>query len=405
MHVIYNTGKHNKFGPGYVWEPSTLTIRPGDKVRWSWNLPVTKEGTGVSLYSASSATSKEWDGKGFKSGMKSVKGNYIYQFSTEGTFYYNTEDVIAGEDVYMPGKVVVAAPSEDEVVGITAKVGSVMATNIPGVSPAMPDPAAGCSFADSSCATPSSDSLEFTFASCLTPVITAVSLSSGSAGGNSSAVMGYGDAQLTISGSGFSSEQCENTVMVGDSACAVTAASESEIVCDVDTSSVTSLSPLTVTVDVQNNGQAVQKVSEDTAGKLYVVPKVETISPAVGSWAGGSILTLTGSGLNPHDGIVTVNFGEPPFQKGCAIVEVTSTKISCQVPDHRDQKVSDDKTVMIDLYFSGQMLRGEVVASTNYTFSAASTPSSEAATPAEYSAATDIEVTGSGFGSDVSGVR
>ena len=60
---------------------------------------------------------------------------------------------------------------------------------------------------------------------------------------------------------------------------------------------------------------------------------------------------------------------------------------------------------MIDIYFSGQMMKGEVMAATDYTFSAAATPTSEAASPAEYSSATDIEVTGSGFGSDVSGVR
>ena len=86
-------------------------------------------------------------------------------------------------------------------------------------------------------------------------------------------------------------------------------------------------------------------------------------------------------------------------------MEVTATKIACQVPDHRDQKVSDEKTVMLDIYFSGQMVRGQVEADANYTFSAATTPTSEAASPAEYSTATDIEVTGSGFGSDVAGVR
>ena len=99
----------------------------------------------------------------------------------------------------------------------------------------------------------------------------------------------------------------------------------------------------TVTVNVQNNGEAVQKLSGDSAGKLYVMPKVDTIEPLVGSWAGGSILKLMGNGLNPDDGIVTVNFGEPPFAKACAIVEVTSTVIACRVPDFRDQKSGDEK--------------------------------------------------------------
>ena len=74
----------------------------------------------------------------------------------------------------------------------------------------------------------------------------------------------------------------------------------------------------------------------DSAGKLYVVPKVTSIEPLVGSWAGGSNLKLIGTGLKPDDEIVTVNFGEAGSQqKGCSIVEVTSTMIVCRVPDFR----------------------------------------------------------------------
>ena len=406
MHVVYNTGRHSKFGPGYVWEPSTVTIRPGDKVRWSWNLPSPQEGNGIAVHSTASATSKEYDGMGYNSMEKSAKGNLIYQFMSEGTFTYNTQEVIAGEGVYMPGKVVVAAPSDDEVVEITASIGAISAETVLGSSPAMPQPSEGCSFADSSCATVASggSGLEFTFATCITPEITSVLVSSGNTAGNSSSVMGYGNAELTISGSGFSQIACENVVKVGNSMCDVTSASENAIVCNVDATTITSMAAHTVTVNVQNNGEAVQKVSEDSAGKLYVMPKVDTIEPLVGSWAGGSILKLMGNGLNPDDGIVTVNFGEPPFQKGCAIVDVTSTMIACRVPDFRDQKSGDEKVVALDIYFSGQMLRGEIDASTDYTFSSASTPASEAATPTTYSTATDIEVAGSGFGSDVASV-
>ena len=66
-------------------------------------------------------------------------------------------------------------------------------------------------------------------------------------------VMGYGSAAPNITGS----VQCENVVKVG-----------SEILCDVDMASVTSLQPGTVSVNVENNGEAVQKVSEDTAGDV-----------------------------------------------------------------------------------------------------------------------------------------
>ena len=113
----------------------------------------------------------------------------------------------------------------------------------------------------------------------------------------------------------------------------------------------------------------------DSAGKLYVVPKVTSIEPLVGSWAGGSNLKLIGTGLKPDDEIVTVNFGEAGSQqKGCSIVEVTSTMIACRVPDFRNMKVSYEKDVALVIYFSGQMLRSEIDVSANYTLSASSTP-------------------------------
>ena len=289
MHVIYNTGRHNKFGPGYVWEPSTLTVRPGDKVRWSWNLPAPKEGNGISVHSVASATDKEYDMMGYNSGEKSSKGNLLYQFMTEGTYFFNTDEVIAGEGVFMPGKIIVAAPSEDEVVEITASVGSIVATTQLDSAPASPEAVEGCSLADSSCASASSSAsaLEFTFASCLTPEVTSVSVSSGSASGNASSVMGYGDAELAITGSGFSTVACENSVMVGDSMCTVTSADANALVCNVDSTTITSMKAHTVTVNVMNNGDAVLKTGSDSGSKLYVMPKVTDVSPLVGSWAGG----------------------------------------------------------------------------------------------------------------------
>ena len=406
MHRIQNTGRHFKFGPGYVWEPATLTVRPGDEVRWSWNLPVPQEGTGIAVHSTSSASTNEYDGMGFNSQTKSSKGNLLYQFMTEGTFTYNTQDVIEGEEVFMPGKVIVAAPSEDEVVAIEASIGDITAETIVGGSVSGPT-ADGCSFADSSCATSvpgTASSLEFTFANCLTAEITDIQISNGAANGNVSSLMSFADSELTISGTGFSTELCENIVKVGETVCAVSSATADTIVCTVDAAEITSLGALPVTVNVQNNGDAVQKVVEDSAGKLYVVPKIDAIAPTTGSWAGGSILTLTGSGLNPGDGIVTINFGELPYQTACAIIEVTSSKVSCTVPEA--QKVGDEKTVVIDIYFGGEMIRAEMAdgVTAEYIYSTAMTPTSTATSPSEFSSSTSIDVSGSGFGEDSSAV-
>ena len=114
LYVVRNTGRHLSFGPGYVWEPSPLTVRPGDKVRWEWNLPVPQEGTGISVHQTASASELGWDGKGFKYQFeKSSKGALVHSFATEGTFYYNTQEVIEDKELFMPGKVIVAAPETD----------------------------------------------------------------------------------------------------------------------------------------------------------------------------------------------------------------------------------------------------------------------------------------------------
>ena len=94
---IWNTGRHFRFGPGYLWEPQEITIRTGDEIQWQWNIPVEQEGTGISVHSVADGMSTQWDGKGFKSGSKSSKGYLKHVFRTEGTFYYNTEDVIEDE--------------------------------------------------------------------------------------------------------------------------------------------------------------------------------------------------------------------------------------------------------------------------------------------------------------------
>ena len=112
-----------------------------------------------------------------------------------------------------------------------------------------------------------------------------------------------------------------------------------------------------------------------------------------------------GSGLNPTDGIVTVNIGESPYQAACAIVEVSSSKVACQVPDMQSQQ-QDVKAFLVDIYFSGQMERAELAdgVTPEFTFSTAGTPSSGSTTPAQYSAQTEVEVAGTGFGTDSAAV-
>ena len=406
-HKIWNTGRHFKFGPGYLWEPSVLTVRPGDQVQWNWNIPVKQEGTGISVHAVSSGLSSEWDGEGFKSGEKSSKGYLKHIFSTQGTFYYSTEDVIEGEKVFMSGKVIVQAP-EDELAEITAIIGDISADTVSNNDPALLS--SSCAAADNSCAvTPSSsDKIEFTFSNCITPEITNIEVSSnGVTHSNFGDLVGYGNSEITITGNGFGHEACQNQVLVGKTPCNILSSSSSSIICEVDSAKITSLEMLPISVNVENNGQALKSLASDTSGQLYVVPKLTEIASASGSWAGGAILTLKGVGLYPGDGIVIVNFGEAPYQQACNVVEKLANEISCIVPDYRGMKTGPNKTVSIEIYLSSNMIKPEVdtIVQMEYTFTDDLTPQSSTASPSTFSNSESIEVSGLGFGTDLSGVK
>ena len=81
-------------------------------------------------------------------------------------------------------------------------------------------------------------------------------------------------------------------------------------------------------------------------------------SLAEGGWAGGSILTLTGTGLLPAggSGAVLVILGEEGRQKSCSILSVNYTAISCVVPDYSDLQGADtDLTVPVTLEMGYQV--------------------------------------------------
>ena len=407
-HQIWNTGNHFKYGPGYLWEPKVLTVRPGDEIQWSWNIPVEQEGTGINVHSVADGLSIEWDGKGFNSGEKSSKGYLKHIFSSQGIYHYSTDDVIEGDEVYMTGKIIVESPIEDEVVEVSAMVGEIKADTVLATDPAAPG--SSCSLVDSTCANPpsASDKLEFSFSNCLTPEITDIELSSNEISNSDLGdLVGYGNSELTITGSGFGTESCQNIVMIQDSACIISSSSAESIVCTVNPLTITSLEMLSISVNVLNKGQAVKSLTSDTAGSLFVFPKIIETTSMSGSWAGGSILTLKGLGLKPGDGIVTVNFGVSPYQKSCNVIEILSNEISCVVPGFTDQKVADSKVVEIEVFISGNMNAPEIDPSVvlEYTFESSLTPTSTITSPSTFSSAINIAVSGEGFGTDSSKVK
>ena len=79
-------------------------------------------------------------------------------------------------------------------------------------------------------------------------------------------------------------------------------------------------------------------------GQATIVPTVTGISPASGSLAGGTEVTISGSGLKALDEMVKVMIGSAY----CDIVSVSATEIKCNTP-----AAAADSTESVKVYVSG----------------------------------------------------
>merc|ERR1719195_2156920 len=222
VHQVSNGGRHPQYGPGYVWSPKEITIQPGDMVDWIWNLQVASEDTGISVQQTDSSTSNDWNGIGFHS-EKSANGRLQYTFDAPGTYYYSSLPVI-GDELFMKGSVVVESATEDVTLALSVMMGDIAADQTTVQNPGPTIDFGNCTVEANDCAAnPTSDfSFMFTFASCLTATVSEVSLA---APENITAapLEGFDGGELTIVGSGFSDNLCQNEVTIGDNGrCTVT---------------------------------------------------------------------------------------------------------------------------------------------------------------------------------------
>ena len=130
--------------------------------------------------------------------------------------------------------------------------------------------------------------------------------------------------ELTLSGVGFSPVPEENVVKVGREACAVMTATSDELKC-----SIIGFVPGEYPVSVETRGVK-------SYGKVdfsYFL-EITSVSPATGSFLGGTVLTITGRGFSGTQWDI-VSVGESQ----CEIVESSFAEIKCIVP-RRDSVAS-----------------------------------------------------------------
>ena len=148
---------------------------------------------------------------------------------------------------------------------------------------------------------------------------------------NSVLFWGFEDSELTITGSCFSSIDCQNKITIGHDRhqCVVREATPTSLKCNIkgnpgNINPLESLEILDITVNVFNQGKAFMNLPYPQMATFRLYPKLESNDLKEGSWGGGSVLTLSGHGLLPNGGIeaVQVIFGEPGTEKSCTIIVV-----------------------------------------------------------------------------------
>jgi hypothetical protein len=196
---------------------------------------------------------------------------------------------------------------------------------------------------------------------------------------------------VTITGTGFNTNQCQNEVLIGGKPCAVSSNTATEIVCSIGTNSglVPNLKNV-IEVRAKNAGFALHT----DAFPIQFIPKITTVSHNAGSLNGGNEVTITGDGFVPS--ATTIVLGSSVYTAQNA--EITYTSITFVT--NAEQADTYDITV----YVNGYTVECDIDCS--YGFSAQNTPQISSVSPTSVSSAnTEITISGSLFGSVASDVE
>ncbi|CAH1226877.1 PKHD1L1 [Branchiostoma lanceolatum] len=405
-HVITNDGTHPDYGAGYAWSETRVTVNAGDKVRWEWEAPDLAQGVGYSVQQTTSASSTEYDGTGFYSGPKTAKGVFEHTFTTSGGFSYSSAAVDSSNRIFMKGFVQVN-PLEDHnrEENLKLKVAGFEANY--DVDSAAADPTdtrscAGTVTSITSCtdAAPTSnssaDGFPFDFWSCSTPKITSISRNNGT----------VHDA-ITISGSGFGTNICENEVTIGGYAADCVAQEGGDtLLCNANPHDDDMDDPMPIgtyhpiAISVNNRGNGLTEITRTQDRSFVLLSSMDTVSPAEGSLAGGTRVVITGTGFSSSTSVTVAG-------QACNIISVTYTRIVCKTGAHQSRKRSTNHAgqVTISQTINGASIQVACSSNCAYTYAVSATPTVTAVAPTQVSGAlNELRINGTLFGTEASNV-
>ncbi|WAR05573.1 PKHL1-like protein, partial [Mya arenaria] len=347
IHHVTNKGIDPAYGVFYAFDKPYLTVNVGDFVLWSWETPDFVNNVAHAIIQVDSPSS-------------------TYQFTEVGVFYVWSDFVDEWGIKNYAGTIEVVEASAS-----TAKV-SVLRAGIEAVYN-VGEGEAGY--------------FNFQLLPCSTASVTSINVNQGTA-----------NAEIVITGNGFSTILCRNEVTFGGIVCDVISATATELTCKLAKSGEPELGiyhPLGVRIS--NRGNALVAIMSAKDQGFAVIPNIESISPVSGSTAGGAMLTITGFG-----------FGDSPIVKvgdfECLIVESSYSEIICETPT----SVQAQRDVTVEIMVNGAPLAAECETATQtcrYSYANLWTPTVTNISPDAISSTASLTITGTGLGTDISAVE
>ena len=250
-----------------------------------------------------------------------------------------------------------------------------------------PVDASGCTLvaADFASCTPenvtagATDMFNFFFTVCRSPTVTAIqftdALSSVTRSGTSSTV-------LTVTGTGFSTNDCSNIVKIGDCECTVADSTETSLTCTPDASCEYDAGVFQlVTVNVNQLGNAVLDIASVSSQSIAFVPMVSSLTPNSGSTKGKTTVVIDGSGFPSLDE-VSVKFNG--YSAECSSI----SPLTCVSP------VSTTGEVTVTVNGFSSVCTGSCI----FSYDVSITPTVTDVSPTTVNDSTLLTFTGTGFG-------
>ncbi|XP_076825074.1 fibrocystin-L-like [Clavelina lepadiformis] len=281
VHVVTNAGLHPKFGKGYSWNSSTVEMEVGGLLSVRWSISSLIDDAKIGLYSTDSASNKTYNDNGFNIARVS-KGKHQYRFNQEGKFYFISNCVDKACQIFL---------------GLTVEVNSAINK-------------VGTAFVTLANRT-ASGSFDFTFDIDETPMVTRISPNTGTTA-----------TIITINGTGFSTS---TTVKVGGKSCDVIGiTTNATITCQISASEELAVGIYhPVVVNVDGKGDALLQMQSQKKRSFALTPLITRISPNMGSLAGGTKITIQGSGFTNKSNVIIAKQQVP-----CDVIDDESTYTS-----------------------------------------------------------------------------